>query len=66
MVLMPATVAGRGAPAVVDGVLEGVSFADPETGYTIAGIAPERGAAELVTPVVRLTKIFRQATKPRT
>ena len=36
--------------AVLDGVLERVTFANPETGYTIARIAPERGA-ELVTAV---------------
>ena len=40
--------------AVLDGVLERVTFANPETGYTIARIAPERGSgvgAELVTAV---------------
>src|SRR5712691_8677020 len=37
--------------AVLDGVLERVTFANPETGYTIARIAPERGGAELVTAV---------------
>jgi exodeoxyribonuclease V alpha subunit len=50
---MPATVAGQGgsgAGAVLDGVLERVTFANPETGYTIARIAPERGS-ELVTAV---------------
>ena len=47
---MPATVAGQGGSAVLDGVLERVTFANPETGYTIARIAPERGA-ELVTAV---------------
>src|ERR1700722_7350956 len=46
---MPATV-GQGGGAVLDGVLERVRFANPETGYTIARIAPERGA-ELVTAV---------------
>jgi exodeoxyribonuclease V alpha subunit len=57
MVSMPATVAGQGGPgvgAVLDGVLERVTFANPETGYTIARIAPERGSgsgAELVTAV---------------
>src|SRR6202021_4241488 len=44
---MPATVVGQGGGAVLDGVLERVTFANPETGYTIARIAPERGA-ELV------------------
>ncbi len=47
---MPATVAGQGGGAVLDGVLERVTFANPETGYTIARIAPERGA-DLVTAV---------------
>ena len=46
---MPATVADPGG-AVLDGVLERVTFANTETGYTIARIAPERGA-ELVTAV---------------
>jgi hypothetical protein len=40
---------GPGGGAVLDGVLERVTFANPETGYTIARIAPERGTAELVT-----------------
>jgi exodeoxyribonuclease V alpha subunit len=43
--------AGQGGGAVLDGVLERVTFANPETGYTIARIAPERGRAELVTAV---------------
>ena len=42
--------AGEGGGVVLDGVLERVTFANPETGYTIARIAPERGA-ELVTAV---------------
>jgi len=45
--------------AVLDGVLERVTYANPETGYTIARIAPDRGtgrgpvsaATELVTAV---------------
>ena len=37
--------------AVLDGVLERVTYANPETGYTIARIAPGRGGAELVTAV---------------
>jgi exodeoxyribonuclease V alpha subunit len=45
--------------AILDGVLERVTFANPETGYTIARIAPDRGtgrgpvsaATELVTAV---------------
>ena len=49
-VLMAAVVAGQGGGAVLDGVLERVTFANPETGYTIARIAPERGT-ELVTAV---------------
>src|SRR6266516_582476 len=48
---MPAMVAGPGGGAVLDGVLERVTFANPETGYTIARIAPERGGADLVTAV---------------
>jgi exodeoxyribonuclease V alpha subunit len=48
---MPAVVAGPGGGAVLDGVLERVTFANPETGYTIARIAPERGGGELVTAV---------------
>jgi exodeoxyribonuclease V alpha subunit len=44
-------VGGQGGGAVLDGVLERVTFANPETGYTIARIAPERGGAELVTAV---------------
>src|SRR5580698_1960842 len=50
IVFMPAVVAVQGGGAVLDGVLERVTFANPETGYTIARIAPERGA-ELVTAV---------------
>src|ERR1700758_5448784 len=45
--------------AVLDGVLERVTFSNPETGYTIARIAPDRGtgrgpvsaSTELVTAV---------------
>src|SRR5205814_1339875 len=45
--------------AILDGVLERVTFSNPETGYTIARIAPDRGtgrgpvsaATELVTVV---------------
>jgi exodeoxyribonuclease V alpha subunit len=45
--------------AILDGVLERVTFANPETGYTIARIAPDRGtgrgpvsaSTELVTAV---------------
>ena len=48
---MPAVVAGPGGGAVLDGVLERVTFANPETGYTIARIAPERGGADLITAV---------------
>jgi exodeoxyribonuclease V alpha subunit len=47
---MPAVVGGQGGGAVLDGVLERVTFANPETGYTIARIAPERGA-DLITAV---------------
>jgi len=49
---MPPTVPSRADGAVLDGVLERVTFANPETGYTIARIAPERaGGADLVTAV---------------
>jgi exodeoxyribonuclease V alpha subunit len=45
--------------AILDGVLERITFANPETGYTIARIAPDRGtgrgpvsaSTELVTAV---------------
>ena len=40
-------VAGQGGGAVLDGVLERVTFANPETGYTIARIAPEKGGGEV-------------------
>jgi hypothetical protein len=33
--------------AVLDGVLERVTFANPETGYTIARIAPDRGKGRI-------------------
>src|SRR5215468_4577714 len=48
---MPAVVAAQGGSTVLDGVLERVTFANPETGYTIARIAPERGGADLITAV---------------
>src|ERR1700748_3412148 len=48
---MSAVVADAGGGAVLDGVLERVTFANPETGYTIARIAPERAGGELVTAV---------------
>jgi exodeoxyribonuclease V alpha subunit len=52
MVLMPPTGPSRADGAVLDGVLERVTFANPETGYTIARIAPEHGGgADLVTAV---------------
>src|SRR6266480_472079 len=51
MVLMPAMVAGPGGGAVLDGVLERVTFANPETGYTIARIGPAHGGSDLVTVV---------------
>src|ERR1700741_1647268 len=51
MVFMPVVVGGQGGGAVLDGVLERVTFANPETGYTIARIAPERGGGELITAV---------------
>ena len=51
--LMPAVVAGQGGGAVLDGVLERVTFANPETGYTIARIAPERGSGSAVHELKR-------------
>jgi exodeoxyribonuclease V alpha subunit len=39
---------GRHGPG---GILERAKFANPETGYTIARIAPEGGGADLVTAV---------------
>jgi exodeoxyribonuclease V alpha subunit len=50
MVFMPATAAGQQTPAVLDGVLERVTFANPETGYTIARIAPDRASTERAGP----------------
>src|SRR3984957_9356379 len=41
---MPATVVGQGGGAVLDGVLERVTFANPEAGVAIARIPRERGA----------------------
>src|ERR1035438_3099850 len=43
---MPAMVSAQGGGAVLDGVLERVTFANPETGYTIARIAPVKGEGE--------------------
>jgi exodeoxyribonuclease V alpha subunit len=37
--------------AVLEGVLERVTFANPETGYTIARIDPGRGGPDLITAV---------------
>ena len=42
---------GRTAARYWTGSSNGVTFANPETGYTIARIAPERGGAELITAV---------------
>jgi len=36
---------------VLDGVLERVTFANPETGYTIARVDPGRGGPDLITAV---------------
>src|SRR5487761_41229 len=55
----PASQAQQPQVAVLDGVLERVTFCNPETGYTIARIAPDRGtgrgpvsaSTELVTAV---------------
>lgn len=46
IVPMPATVAGLGGDAVLDVMLERVTFAKPGTGYTIA---PEWAGTELIT-----------------
>src|SRR5258705_9327332 len=51
IVLMPAMVASPRGGAVLDGDLQRGTFATPETGYTIARIAPERGGADLITAV---------------
>src|ERR1700750_2423740 len=63
---MPSSSGPQSAPqsqqpqvAVLDGVLERVTFCNPETGYTIARVAPDRGTGrgpvsagtELVTAV---------------
>src|SRR5690242_4932273 len=37
--------------SLLDGVLERVTFANPETGYTIARVGPAHGGSELVTVV---------------
>ena len=37
--------------AVLDGVLERITFANPETGYTIARIDAGRGGPDLITAV---------------
>jgi exodeoxyribonuclease V alpha subunit len=37
--------------AILDGVLERITFANPETGYTIARIDPGRGGPDLITAV---------------
>jgi exodeoxyribonuclease V alpha subunit len=55
----PAPQSGQAQVAVLDGVLERVTFCNPETGYTIARLAPDRGtgrgpvsaATELITVV---------------
>src|SRR5579871_2454294 len=40
--------------ASLEGVLERITFASEETGYTVARLAPARGGAELVTVVGNL------------
>ncbi len=50
MVRMPPSDARRD-PAVLDGVLERITFANPETGYTIAKIDSGRGGPDLITAV---------------
>jgi exodeoxyribonuclease V alpha subunit len=51
MVGMPAGSGTYVDAAVLDGVLERITFANPETGYTIARIDPGRGSQDLVTAV---------------
>jgi exodeoxyribonuclease V alpha subunit len=51
MVVMPAGPGTYVDAAVLDGVLERITFANPETGYTIARIDPGRGSQDLVTAV---------------
>jgi exodeoxyribonuclease V alpha subunit len=51
MVGMPAGPGTYVDAAVLDGVLERITFANPETGYTIARIDPGRGSQDLVTAV---------------
>jgi exodeoxyribonuclease V alpha subunit len=41
--------------AILDGVLERITFANPETGYTIARIAPDRGTGR--GPVSAMTEL---------
>jgi hypothetical protein len=41
--------------AVLDGVLDRVTFCNPETGYTIARIAPDRGTGR--GPVSAVTEL---------
>ena len=40
-----------GRRRVLDGVLERVTYVNPETGYTIARVATERGGPDLLTVV---------------
>src|SRR5260370_6952623 len=42
--------------AILDGVLERVTFSNPETGYTIARIAPDRGTGR--GPVSASTEVI--------
>jgi len=51
MVGMPAGPGVQRDASVLDGVLERVTFANPETGYTIARIDPGRGGPDLITAV---------------
>jgi len=51
MVGMPAWPGVQCDASVLEGVLERVTFANPETGYTIARIGPARGGSELITVV---------------
>lgn len=51
MVTMPTGPGVQRDASVLEGVLERVTFANPETGYTIARIDPGRGGPDLITAV---------------
>jgi hypothetical protein len=51
MVRMPSGPGVQRDASVLEGVLERVTFANPETGYTIARLDSGRGAQDLITAV---------------